>query len=441
MAAPLLDDARIAAQSLQDYVAGLWNPAVRLGVTGLSRAGKTVFITALVGPDRRWPESTRRISELRVVIHYESASFLGRNLGPGRLALDIVDYPGEWILDLPLLGQSYEQWSRRTLALSEAPARALLAAPWRAHLATLDPTGAEDETAAREAAALFTAYLKACRDERVSLSMLPPGRFLMPGDLEGSPALTFAPLDVAQGESAPRNSLWALMARRYEAYRDVVVRPFFREHFARLDRQIVLVDLLAALNAGPEAVRDLEAALEDILGAFRPGAKSLLSNLFRPRIDRILLAATKADHLHHGDHDRLEEILRRVARPAISRAEAAGARIDVVALASVRATREATISRNGASLPCILGVPQSGERVGDELFDGETEAAVFPGDLPADPDAVDGDGAPLAGFGTGLRFVRFRPPRLAPTGDGLRATLPHIRLDRALEFLIGDRLA
>ena len=170
MAAPLLDDARIAAQSLQDYVAGLWNPAVRLGVTGLSRAGKTVFITALVhnlvhggrlplfsayaqgrlaraslepqpddavprfdyeghvaaliGPDRRWPESTRRISELRVVIQYESASFLGRSLGAGRLALDIVDYPGEWILDLPLLGQSFEQWSRRTLALAEAPARA-----------------------------------------------------------------------------------------------------------------------------------------------------------------------------------------------------------------------------------------------------------------------------------------------------------------------------
>ena len=42
-----------------------------------------------------------------------------------------------------------------------------------------------------------------------------------------------------------------MMERRYEAYKDVVVRPFFRDHFARLDRQIVLVDVLAALNAGP----------------------------------------------------------------------------------------------------------------------------------------------------------------------------------------------
>ena len=49
-----------------------------------------------------------------------------------------------------------------------------------------------------------------------------------------------------------------MMERRYEAYKDVVVRPFFRDHFARLDRQIVLVDALAAFNAGPDAVRDLE---------------------------------------------------------------------------------------------------------------------------------------------------------------------------------------
>ena len=56
-----------------------------------------------------------------------------------------------------------------------------------------------------------------------------------------------------------------MMERRYEAYKDVVVRPFYREHFARLDRQIVLVDALAAFNAGPDAVKDLEGALAAIL--------------------------------------------------------------------------------------------------------------------------------------------------------------------------------
>ena len=41
------------------------------------------------------------------------------------------------------------------------------------------------------------------------------------------------------------------MERRYEAYKTHVVKPFFREHIARLDRQIVLVDAMQALNAGP----------------------------------------------------------------------------------------------------------------------------------------------------------------------------------------------
>ena len=171
-----VEDARLAARAMADYVAGLANPTVRLGVTGLSRAGKTVFLTALVqalmrggslpvfeafasgriarvtlepqpddavprfeferhlaaltGPERSWPESTTRISELRLSILYQSAKSLG---GSERsLTVDIVDYPGEWLLDLPLLTKSYAQWSRDTLDASATAARAPLAADWRA---------------------------------------------------------------------------------------------------------------------------------------------------------------------------------------------------------------------------------------------------------------------------------------------------------------------
>ena len=177
------------------------------------------------------------------------------------------------------------------------------------------------------------------------MSLLPPGRFLMPGNLAGSPALTFAPLDVPVDGAAPEGSLWAMMVRRYEAYKDVVVRPFFRDHFSRLDRQVVLVDALSAFNAGPEALVDLEAALAGILDCFRIGRSTFLSTLFRPRIDRILFAATKADHLHHSSHDRLEAVLRRTVAGAVARAEDTGAEIDVVALAAVRATREAQVAR------------------------------------------------------------------------------------------------
>src|ERR1700709_2129736 len=307
----IVEETRLSLRSLIEYGENLFNPTVRLGVPGLSRAGKTVFITALVHgllrggrfpvfeslvtgriararleppPDdavprfayenhvrtlieeRHWPNSTVDISELRLVIDYQRQNGADRTL-----TLDIVDYPGEWLLDLPLLDKPYEQWSAESLALSRQQPRARLAAEWHAHLAALDPAAHEDDQATLTAWKLFPDYLGSCRDERFAMSLLPPGRFLMPGNLAGSPALTFVPLDLPAGRAAPEGSLWAMMVRRYEAYKDVVVRPFFRDHFSRLDRQIVLVDALAAFHSGPEALHALEAALAGILDCFRVG--------------------------------------------------------------------------------------------------------------------------------------------------------------------------
>src|SRR6202023_4201297 len=110
----------------------------------------------------------------------------------------------------------------------------------------------------------------------------------------------------------------------------------------------------------------LENAFATILACFRAGRNSLASKLVRPRIDRILFAATKADHLHHLSHDRLERILARMTQRAADRAALAGARIDVVALAAVRATREATVEQGRERLPSIVGEPSRGERRSEE---------------------------------------------------------------------------
>ena len=297
---------------------------------------------------------------------------------------------------------------------------------------------AADEAVAETLADLFKDYLREARADLYALSTLPPGRFLMPGDLAGSPALTFAPLDADEGKSFARGSLWSLMERRYEAYKSHVVRPFFREHFAQLDRQIVLIDVLTALNGGQPAVADLERAMTEILECFRTGANSLWSSLFAPRIDRIVLAATKADHLHHQSHDRLEAILAKLAGRAMARAEYAGAEVKVLATAAIRATREGDAKRNGEKLPCIVGYPLPGEIIGARTFDGNEQFAIFPGDLPEDAEAA------LKGWQTEhgeMRFVRFRPPNPLPLPSGGFAPFPNIRLDRAIEALIGDQLA
>jgi uncharacterized protein len=480
------DDARIAFDNLADRASGLVHPTIRLGVTGLSRAGKTVLISSIVHnllhggrlplfealrsgrisairleqqPDdavprfqyedhiqalvreRVWPDSTRAISELRLTIDYQSASGWGRFLSPGRLSVDIVDYPGEWLLDLPLLLQDYRQFSAATVELAATGIRKELAQDWLQLASTIDMDAPADEMMARRLFEVFSAYLRACKSDERSLSTLPPGRFLMPGDLEGSPALTFAPLPGISDEPAPKGSLRAMMERRFEAYKAIVVKPFFRHHFARLDRQIVLVDALQAINRGPEALLDLERALADVLGCFRPGHNSFFSSLVGRRIDKVLIAATKADHLHHESHDRLERLTGRLVDRAIQRIGASGAGFEVMAIASVRATREARVKDGNNQLPVIVGTPIAGETINGEAFDGERTTAIFPGDLPEDPTRMFQSlerGTPEL---PDINFVRFRPPAIDDPHGGAKFAVPHIRLDRALQFLLGDRLA
>lgn len=481
----LPDQAARAFASAGQRLGDLMTPVVRLGVTGLARSGKTVFITALIRsllaggrlpyfsamaegriaraylepqPDDQvprfayeehlaelgkdppqWPESTRHISQLRVTVAYRPAGSLRRALSTGRLHIDIVDYPGEWLGDLPLLEQSYQDWSAQALAQAGAPHRRPAADAWLAFGATLDAGAAGDEQTALKGAQLFTHYLQSARAADPALAAPGPGRFLLPGDLAGSPLLTFFPLACPGDAALRRGSLGAMLARRFESYKAHVVKPFFRDHFARLDRQIVLMDALSAVNAGAPALDDLENSMQAILRAFRPGANTWLSSILYRRIDRLLFAATKADHLHHASHDKLEAILRMLADQAIARASFAGADVKVMALAALRATREAEARSGRQTLPVIVGVPLPGERVGARVFDGRTEAAVFPGDLPDDPAhlrAAARPGAPPA-----VQFPRFRPPRIAleaPSGEP--PPLPHIRLDRAIDFLIGDLL-
>jgi uncharacterized protein len=463
------------ARGIGDAIDGIggavFDPVIRLGVTGLSRAGKTIFITSLVAnlldrgrmpqlkaaaegrilaawlqphPDHRlprfafedhlaalsareprWPESTRSISVLRLSMKVRPTGLLTMG-GPRTVHLDIVDYPGEWLLDLPLMNQGFAEWSEATLAAARAPARASQAEGWLAQLEACDPAARLDEGVATRLAEAFTGYLAAAR--AAGLSSMAPGRFLMPGDLEGSPALTFSPLP--RIERAPGGSLWRTFRSRFDSYKRVVVAPFFRDHFARLDRQIVLVDALGAIHDGPRAVEDLRAALAEILTCFRPGERSWLAPFLGRRIDRILFAATKSDHLHHSQHARLAAITEALVRDARDRARFRGARTGAMAIASLRATVEQTVSREGREVPAVRG----------RLMETGAEAALFPGTLPENPAAIL---APAREGSEGWADAAYRVARFAPPILDLRPgeAPPHIRLDRAAEFLIGDRLA
>jgi len=93
----------------------------------------------------------------------------------------------------------------------------------------------------------------------------------------------------------------------------------------------------------------------------------------------------------------------------------------------------------------MVGVPTAGEILGRQKFDGQTEAAMFPGDIPVDPETLFSDADAFHGLtkasaqDADFRFLRLLPPALQTDESG-EPSFPHIRLDRALQFLIGSHL-
>lgn len=471
----------------------LMEPVIRVGVTGLARAGKTVFITSLVanlldrgrmgglageaqgrieaaylqpqpddtvarfqfeehlaaltGPRPQWPSSTRAVSELRLSMRVRPRGMLGGLSGARIVHIDIVDYPGEWLLDLGLMEKSYAQWSGEVFARLRGRAQG---GDFLKAAAAVSGGDVFAEPVAQALAASFTGYLCAARD--AGYSDCTPGRFLLPGALDGSPVLTFAPLDQggdgngtadrngdrnADGTNgkglakrAGRKSLWREMERRYEAYKAQVVLPFFREHFAKIDRQVVLIDALGAIHQGPEALEDMRGAMSDILRAFKPGQNAFLKRLFLGRrVEKILFAATKADHLHHVQHAALTGIVEALVREASDRAGFAGAEVQAMSIAALRATEEAEMRHDGEQLQLVRG----------RLLDSGRQAALYAGALPEDPAKLLQPARQGAQhwLDQDYQIMAFAPAVLTlARGDGP----PHIRLDRAAEFLIGDRL-
>jgi hypothetical protein len=448
---------------------------VWLAVTGLSRSGKTVLISSLIhnllsaahNPNRMpllgvvgegrlvaahldgakaqrlprfpyfsniekmalqdWPERTADISEIGIEVRFAPAGTMGKLLSeitgnPATVTIRIVDYPGEWLLDLPLLAQSYADWSRATLRLWRNGVRAGLAGELLAFIGGHPADTTASEETAKRAHDLYCACLVRARDQH-GLSYLQPGRFLCRGALGEVPYLWFAPLDLAEGvETFAPHSLGALMADRFEVYKREAVARFYQDHFRHYSRQIVLVDVLHALLAGRDAFDDTRLALDAILDSFRYGHGGVLSKLlFGAQIDRVLFAATKADHVPDIQRDHLAALLRNMAAFPALEVKSSNAQVDVTALAAVISTAEDTQEIDGQRLQVVVGRPVGAHK----------QSKFFVGNVPIRPPRPDAWSRPF------LNVPVFEPPAidLSPV-EGI----PHINLDLALEFLLGDRL-
>ncbi len=434
---------------------------LRLAVTGLRRSGKTVFISSLAHhlidaidlpfvkaihdvryrgarlSDKQrdnafpittflkelnstlpqWPHATDDLSTLTLEIAYETNDTLWRQMqSDWRLRLEIIDYPGEWLLDLPLLETSFDEFCRDAADCLELASRRKLATEWLSHLDHLDLEGYPDIERLETTVSAFHRYAMRCQKE-LGLSFIQPGRLTSPGALEGNDVLRLSPV---LPDMLGDNWVCRELRKRYERYRSQVVLPFYEEQFRFFDRQIVLIDLLENLNSGPDQFKDTKQSLERILKSFRYGRRTLLDRLFAPAIDKVLFAVSKADHVASNQHPNLKHLLELLVRPRLQELRFHGLDHEVIALAALRCTDVVRTEHDGQVLSCVRG----------RLKNEDRETVLFPGEVP--PDLPEPDDWTSDRF----RFREFAPRRLVP---GKKAQ--HIRLDQAIEYLIGDKLA
>lgn len=444
---------------------------VSLAVTGLSKSGKTAFITSIVNqllhgrdnqalpffsvvsqqrlvgvkrdvqPDMTvarfayedgveklsndppdWPSSTDGVSQVRLLIKYKNQSGLRRLLSENStLTLDITDYPGEWLLDLPLLEMTYQQWCEAFWTDIQDAKKSQIAEDFKGSLSQIDWQGEPDEMQLQDIANRFTVFLHDCK--KAGFQLIQPGRFVLPGELSGAPVLQFFPAMPEQIEphleQQAVSPVVALMMARYEQYQKKVIKPFYRQHFKRFDRQIVLVDCLTALNQGAHSFNDLRKAINWLLGSFHYGKSNILKRIFSPNIDKLMFAASKSDHITPDQQTNLVMLLESMIHEARQHIQYEGVETESTAFSAIKASQVGVSQVDNQDVQVLKGTNQDGEAI-----------ALYPGDVPRV--------CPDASFWAhqGFAFPTFSPAKQSSH----KRAFEHIRLDHVLEFVLGDKL-
>ncbi|WP_292412330.1 YcjX family protein [Methylophaga sp.] len=448
-------------QQASKWVARSLDKHLSIGITGFSGSGKSTFITSLIhqlkysnhahlggflpARDERllgvelqalddlplfdyqqgiraladdpplWPPSTTHISGCRLVIEYKKKSMLPTFTGETRrFTLELRDYPGEWLLDIAMLQQDYRQWSLDTAALCSKGIRHGLAENLEAELNTLDPLATFDEQQINELFVRYRNFLVTCKT--AGLTFIQPGRALLSDSRDFPvfiPLFNLQTLSEQQLNKAADDSLYKVMEQRYKTYLKAFVQPFYKTFFRGIDRQVVLIDVLKALSGGKEKFDDMVIAFSRIIDCYRVGNNAFLNRLFSPQVEKILFLASKPDRILMNQHESLrrlcDEIISHICPQSIrNRIE-----IETEIAAAVRSTHDHS------------------DHLTARLLDGQYGELRHPPIPDQLPDATQWQ-----------QLSQWNPPVLrAPVNPDLLigGRLAHIRMDKVLRDLIGDK--
>jgi len=305
-----------------------------IAITGLSRSGKTIFLTSLIDnlinnykfhhdlayakaeekegntfhwkenankiKDKgEWPLGTKKISDISIDLY--------DNNDKVQSTLNFMDYPGEWILDFRLLNQEkkmdYKTWSIEFTKVYKNREEMQL------FYEKLENTNLDSSQDASELSKLYTEGLLKLRENH--FYNLTPARFIMKDGSEDKEDFDFFPLHIDSSNknniNFTKSELYKYCDKKYENYKKTYIKPNLKK-FKNFDSQICFIDVLEMLHNGKDAHYDIQGVLRKIFDQYKYNSKLPFSK----SIEKLALVGTKCDLFCEDQQENYRDLLKEI---------------------------------------------------------------------------------------------------------------------------------
>ncbi|MCF6254083.1 MAG: YcjX family protein, partial [Thiomicrorhabdus sp.] len=129
---------------------------------------------------QEWPAATEQIYAFKLIVKLKQTGTLKKYLLPySEVIFEFFDYPGEWITDLPMLNQTFAQWSDSAWAQQVTEPQRYYAQEWHEFIQHFNFEVTPNVQNRAKIVQAYRAYLHASKAGGISL--LQPGSFLISG--------------------------------------------------------------------------------------------------------------------------------------------------------------------------------------------------------------------------------------------------------------------
>ena len=365
--ATLFDKTRAMASLTGDKLSSAFNKEThRFTITGLSRSGKSMLFTSLITmlksrseegyaclpllrylppsqvldmriepiegykpfphlqnitdlENGQWPKATEEAFGFKLVVRLKETASLKRHVLPhSDVVFEFIDYPGEWVTDIPMLSKTYAHWSDSAWAQLSSGPQQYFASQWKAFVNQFD---FEQEPTEQRIKLLVNAYRDYLIDAKANgISLLQPGSFLLESSDFDWQAFGFTPLpsSITSDVSHP---WFKIFDKHFSKFQSRWLTPLKQSIFKETDKQIILVDLFEGLNHSRQHLYQLKETLSHLADTFVYGQSTWFSRnvLKKEQIGKVAFVATKSDLVPVSQRANLLNLLTQITEGARAR--------------------------------------------------------------------------------------------------------------------------